>query len=95
MKKFIIGGFIFSIVLAVFLSPFASSFPDGLERVAENLGFVHKEVSAIVKSPIPDYTFPFVRDEKIATSLAGFFGTLIVFIVAYSSGYILKSLKKR
>ncbi len=95
MKRFIIGGFIISVVLAVFLSPFASSFPDGLERVSENLGFVHKEVSAIVKGPIPNYTFPLVKNEKIATSLAGLFGILIVFVVAFGSGYILKSLRKR
>ncbi len=94
MKKFIIGGFIISVILAVFFSPFASSFPDGLERVAKDLGFIHREVGAIVKSPIPDYTFPFVRSEKLATSLAGLFGTLIVFVVAYGSGYIIKNLRK-
>jgi hypothetical protein len=58
-------------------SPFASSSPDGLERVAEDQGFVETQ-----KSPpyeiIADYAFPWVGNEKAATVLAGITGVLIV-----------------
>lgn len=37
---FILGGIGVAALLALFLSPFASSLPDGLERVAEIQGFL-------------------------------------------------------
>ena len=32
---------------------------------------------------MPDYAFPGVDDERLATGLAGFAGTLIVFMAGY------------
>ena len=40
MRYFILGGIALSLALAIFLSPFASPHPDGLERVAEDKGFI-------------------------------------------------------
>ena len=75
-KRDIVVGLIISLILAVILSPFASSLPDGLEKVAEKFGFLEKE-STLLKAPIPDYEFP--GGGKLATSLAGLIGTLITF----------------
>jgi PDGLE domain len=71
--------------LALFLSPFASSSPDGLERVAGDKGFGQTaEVRAIQeRSPIPDYALPGIADEKLATAAAGFVGTLAVFALGH------------
>jgi hypothetical protein len=66
-----------AIGLATALSPFASSHPDGLERVAEDKGFVGAGQAG--SGPIPDYAFPEISDQRLATGLAGFAGTLIVF----------------
>jgi len=41
-RRFILWGFVLALVIVFFLSPLASSWPDGLERVAENLGFIKK-----------------------------------------------------
>jgi len=69
-----------ALVVALFLSPFASSFPDGLEKVAEKLGFADKASSFInFKFIIPDYSFPGIDSSFWQTSLAGFFGVLIIF----------------
>ncbi len=95
MKHFLLIGFLISCVLAFFFSPFASSFPDGLERVSKELGFFHKEIEPIIKSPIPDYSSPFIKDGRLATSFAGLMGTLFTFILAYSTGYIIKKFKKK
>ena len=86
---------IISLVVAVFLagiiSMFASSHPDGLEKLAENLGFLEKgEGQPLVKSPIPDYELPGLENKKLATSIAGIAGTLVVFGLGYGLAAILK-----
>lgn len=90
-KRDILIGLGFALIVALILSPFASPKPDGLERVAENKGFLEKgEVKPILPSPIPDYTFPGIHNEKAATAVAGVAGTLVVFGLGYGLAKILK-----
>ena len=83
---FIAAALIVSIALAVFASPFASGHPDGLEKVAEDEGFIDQaadEQDAVWKgSPAPDYAMPGVRSDSVATALAGLAGTVATFGVA-------------
>ena len=76
-----IGGLSIALILAV-LSPLASSNPDGLERVAEDQGFL-----AAAQAPqynlIPDYLVPGVSNEALATIVAGVIGALLVGAVAF------------
>ena len=71
--------------LATAASPFASSSPDGLEKVAQDKGFAGDGRPAGVQeaAPVPGYAFPGVANERVATGLAGFTGTLLVFVVGY------------
>lgn len=46
------------LALVAALAPFASAFPDGLERVAESLGFESRAVDPSLPGPFPDYTLP-------------------------------------
>lgn len=87
---FAILGLLVAIFLATFVSPFASSSPDGLEKVAAQKGFAHKaEGHEIWKwAPIPDYVLPGVQRESIGTALAGLIGTLLVFVVAVVIGRV-------
>lgn len=80
-------------MIAAFASPFASSKPDGLERVAEDKGFLDKGLSHI-SSPIPDYIFPGINDEGRATGVAGVFGTIFTFVFMYGIGKIVVSSRK-
>lgn len=75
------------------LSPLASSSPDGLERVAENKGFIGLAGEAPFQI-IADYVFPGMENEALATILAGLIGTLILFSVAYGIAWLLRSGKK-
>ena len=89
--KEIFFGLIVAIALAVVLSPFASPWPDGLERVAQDLGFLEKgEVEPAISSPIPDYAWPALKSEKLATSAAGVSGTLIVFGLGYGVAALIR-----
>lgn len=92
MKKNI-GGFVFisliiALILAILISPFASPWPDGLEKVAEDKGFIKEVLEEGVwkYSPIPDYAFPGVGSEVIATALAGLIGTLITITIGWLIG---------
>ena len=91
MRKVIFFGLIASLLLAA-ISFIASSSPDGLERIAEDIGFIEKGELVLFKSPIPDYTFPNIKNEKFATSLAGIAGVLIMFGLTY---VIATAIKKR
>lgn len=90
-KKEIIIALGIALFLAFIISPFASSSPDGLERVAEDRGFLEKaEIEPAFVSPIPDYAWPGVKSDRLAVSFAGVFGTLIVFGLGYGLAAILK-----
>ncbi len=78
--------------IALFLtlfSPFASSHPDGLERVAEDNGFLDDGKGPSYKI-IPDYTFPGVENEHAATILSGIVGVLIVAGLGLGFGYLMR-----
>ena len=74
------------------LSPLASSSPDGLERVAENKGFINLGQEAPFQI-IADYVFPGIQNEVMATILAGLIGSLILFGAVYGMAWLLKSRK--
>jgi cobalt/nickel transport system permease protein len=75
----------------VLLSPLASANPDGLERVATDLGFINAGQSAPFKI-IPDYTVTFLGNTPFSTVLAGLAGILVVLGLVYLAG---KSLQNR
>jgi cobalt/nickel transport protein len=92
MKTFIFVALLVSLFLAIFISPLASSHPDGLEKVAEDKGFLGKgeEWMAWRSSPIPDYAVPGVGEDALATGAAGLAGTLAVFFIGYGLASTIK-----
>jgi ABC-type Fe3+ transport system permease subunit len=79
-----------AIALAVaLLSPLASPYLDGLERVAEDQGFLGRAEDAPYQV-IPDYNFPGIQNEAVATILAGLIGTLVVFGLAYGLAWVVR-----
>jgi cobalt/nickel transport protein len=77
---FVLAGITAALIIAMFISVFASSFPDGLEKVAENLGFIDKVEETAPEGIflIPDYAMGGVESELWQTSLAGLSGVLII-----------------
>ncbi|MDQ7781175.1 MAG: energy-coupling factor ABC transporter permease [Planctomycetota bacterium] len=80
-----IAGLALAFVLAAVVIPHASSSPDGLEKVAEDKGFLARAEGSSVweKSPLPDYSVPGVESEGLSTSLAGILGTIAVFAAGF------------
>ncbi len=79
-------------LLAVLISPLASAFPDGLERVAENVGFLDMGQSAPYQI-LPDYTIPFLGETAISTIVAGAVGALVLLGLMIVIGSMLRPKK--
>lgn len=94
---FVGSALVVALILGVFVSPFASSSPDGLEKVAEDKGFLEKAEEtepAWEHSPIPDYAVPGVKNERTATGLSGLIGVLLTAAVAAGLGLAVYGLGK-
>ena len=89
-RGWVVAGILIALAV-VLLSPFASADPDGLERVAHNLGFIGTAQSAPYQV-IPDYTIPFLGATPVSTVVAGAIGALVVLAVAFLAG---RSLRKK
>jgi hypothetical protein len=77
-------GLLLSMVLAGGVSYYASSSPDGLEKVAGDVGFLDSaEDSAAAGSPLSDYGVEGIADERLSVGLSGIIGVVLVGIVAF------------
>lgn len=80
---FIGVGLLLAFGLAFFVSPQASSQPDGLEKVATDEGIDGKARDhTLADGPTADYTVKGVDDEALSTGLAGLIGVAVVFAAA-------------
>ena len=92
-SKWWLIGLLACLAVACF-APLASSSPDGLERVAEDKGFMVLAEEAPFQV-IADYVFPGIGNEVLATIVAGLIGTAVLFGVVYGMAWFIKSRKKR
>jgi cobalt/nickel transport system permease protein len=83
-----VGGIIS--LLVVLISPFASGDPDGLERVAIDMGFIDAGQDAPYWI-IPDYTLPFLGETALSTIVAGVIGIAVVAVIMVLVGRGLKA----
>jgi cobalt/nickel transport system permease protein len=72
-----------ALMIMSFALPFASESPDGLEKVALNLGFFEKATKIYSLSPMPDYTL-LGQESYIFVLLSGIIGMLLTFGVSYA-----------
>ena len=86
--EFLAFGFVVALGLAIFVSPYACSWPDGLDKVAEKFGFAAR-ATTFIKTWIPDYKMPGISSAGIATAIAGALGTAFMFGLACVVGRVL------
>ncbi len=95
-RRDLLVGLMLALFVALFLSPFASHRPDGLERVATDQGFLKKgEGKEVIAAPLPDYKVPGWKNEKLAASLSGALGVLMVFGIGYGVAILIKKGKRK
>lgn len=90
-RTFFALALVVSLLVAVGLSFYASSHPDGLERVAEQAGFLHAgEESPTAGSPLADYAVEGVEEPWLSGGLAGLIGCLLVLALAGGLAWLLR-----
>lgn len=89
-RGWVVAGVLIALFV-VLLSPLASANPDGLERVAEDIGFLGQGQSAPYEI-IPDYTLPFLGETPLSTIAAGAVGVLVLLGLVFLIG---RSLQKK
>ena len=82
-----IAGLAIAAFVVIVLAPRASSDPDGLERVADDQGFL-SQARAAIQSLLPDYQVPGL-DGDLSTIVAGLIGVAVVFGAMMLLGRIL------
>jgi cobalt/nickel transport protein len=76
-KKLLIAGFAVSLFIEGFASYYASSSPDGLEKVAEDIGFIETaKENTNADTTLADYGVKGVDNERLSTGTAGVIGVL-------------------
>lgn len=85
-------GLLLALVLAGFVSFYASSRPDGLEYVAGQQGFGENaaEHRSSADSPLADYTTRGVENDRASGALAGVTGTVLVLALAGGAAWLLR-----
>ena len=85
MTLFAVGAIVVALLLAALASPFASTSPDGLNKVAVDKGFDrHAKASAVADGPLAGYAVKDVKNEKVSKGLSGVAGVAITLLVAGS-----------
>ncbi|GAA3760056.1 PDGLE domain-containing protein [Salinactinospora qingdaonensis] len=83
IRPFVIVGLLVTLVLAGGVSYYASTAPDGLTRVAQDLGFMSSEQEhALGDSPLADYGTAGVGPAWLSGAIAGVTGVVVTFAIA-------------
>lgn len=83
-----VAGLLLAAAVVVVLAPFASSDPDGLERVAIDTGFAEQGTEAGYEI-LPDYSVPLLGDSAASLIVAGLVGVALVFAAMWLLGRVL------
>ncbi|HKE76264.1 MAG TPA: PDGLE domain-containing protein [Acidimicrobiales bacterium] len=95
LAVFVAAGLLVALALAFFVSPEASSKPDGLNKVAIDQGFADKETAhRTADSPLAGYGVRGVGSDRLSTGLAGVIGVGATFGIA-GGGFLLARRARR
>ena len=96
VRTFVVAGVLVALVFAAVISQFAVGDPDGLERVAQDTGFVDSgQDHALADSIFADYATAGIANEKLSLAIAGIVGTIVTLLVAYGLFIGLREARKR
>ena len=78
-RRLRLAGLVVALVIAGVLSHYASASPDGLNRVASDLGFSSAErASDVEHGPLAGYEVAGIGEARVSGGLAGVLGCLVV-----------------
>ncbi len=84
-------GLLVALLLAGFASYYASAHPDGLQRVAEQTGFLEAaEDSPTAGSPLAGYQTEGVDDDRASGAIAGVTGVAVMALISTGLFWVLR-----
>jgi len=86
-RGWVVAGALIALVVVI-LSPLASTDPDGLNRVAMNLGFIESARSG--NGPLAGYSVSLLENASLSRIAAGTIGVLVVLVIAFLAGRTLQ-----
>jgi hypothetical protein len=96
LAAFVAAGLLVALALAFFVSPEASSKPDGLDKVAIDQGFSSAErPQRGDDSPLAGYGVRGVGSDRLSTGLSGVIGVVVVFTVAGGAFVVIRRARGR
>jgi cobalt/nickel transport system permease protein len=95
LRAFIFAGLAVTVIFATVVSQFAVDNPDGLERVAQDTGFISSgEDHSLSSSAFADYATTGIANETLSLAIAGLTGVVITLAVAYGLFRAIRPLEK-
>ena len=83
-KKYYLISLLVSIGLAGIVSFYASSSPDGLEKVAGDIGFIETAKDhTLDNSALADYGVAGIENERLSVGIAGILGVIATGVLMY------------
>ncbi len=94
LRLFLLGGLLVTLGLAMLVSGFASSAPDGLNKVAEDHGIAaYAEEHLFENGPLAGYAVKGVGNDRVATAISGLIGVLVTFGVGLALFALLRAMR--
>jgi hypothetical protein len=94
LRLFLLSGLLVAIGLAMLVSGFASSAPDGLNKVAEDHGFAASAKQHLFENgPLAGYAVKGVGNDRLSTAIAGLIGVLVTFGIGLGLFALLRAMR--
>jgi hypothetical protein len=94
LRLFLVSGLLVAIGLAMLVSGFASSAPDGLNKVAEDHGFAANAKEHLFENgPLAGYAVKGVGNDRLGTAIAGLIGVLVTFGIGLGLFALLRAMR--
>ena len=94
LRIFLLGGLLVAVGLALLVSGFASSSPDGLDKVAEDHGFAATARQHLVDNgPLAGYAVKGVDNDRLSTGISGLFGVLVTFGIGLALFAVVRAMR--
>jgi cobalt/nickel transport system permease protein/cobalt/nickel transport protein len=81
-RVLVVTGLLVALLMAGVVSYYASSSPDGLNRVAQDKGFSGTQRKHVTDSPFAGYDTKGVANHRLSGGVAGVTGSLVVLVLA-------------
>ena len=94
LRLFVAGGLLVAVGLAMLVSGFASSSPDGLNKVAEDHGFATNARQHLFENgPLAGYAVKGVNGDRLSTGISGLIGVLVSFGIGLALFALLRAVR--